>query len=66
MQNERFLHIVCLINVPDEQAKEALLIVRDNSVRSDEATARPSSVSKQHVLLNFLNLFLDLCIVIKA
>ena len=53
-------------HVPDEQAKEALLIVRDDSVGSDEATARPSSVSKQHVLLNFLNLFLDLCVIIKA
>ena len=56
----------CLLNnVPDEQAEEALL-VRDDSVGSDEATARPSSVSKQHVLLKFLNLFLDLCIIIKA
>ena len=57
--------MVCLINVPDEQAEEALL-VRDESVRSDGATARPSSVSKQHVLLKFLHLFLDLCIIIKA
>ena len=57
--------MVCLINVPDEQAEEVLL-VRDDSVWSDEATARPSSVSKQHVLLKFLNLLLDLCIIIKA
>ena len=66
MQNFLFFHIVCLINIPDEQAEEALLILRYDSVGSDEATARPSSVSKQHVLLNFLNLFLDLCIIIKA
>ena len=46
------------VNVPVEQAEEALL-VRDDSVESDEATARPSSVNKQHVLLKFLNLFLD-------
>ena len=32
-------------NPADEQAEEALL-VRDDSVESDEATARPSSVSK--------------------
>ena len=32
----------------DEQAEEALL-VRDNSVGSDKAIARPSSVSKQQV-----------------
>ena len=65
MQNYWFLHMVCLINVPDEQAEEALL-VRDDSVGSDEATAGPSSVSKQHNSLKFLNLFLDLCIIIKA
>ena len=41
------------MNIPDEQAEEALLIVRDDSVGSDEATARPLSVSKQHVLLIF-------------
>ena len=63
MQNKLFLHIVCLINVPDEQVEETLL-VRDDSVGSDEATPGPSSVSKQHVLLKFLNLFLNL--IIKA
>ena len=65
MQNYRFLHIVCLINIPDEQAEEVLL-VRDDSVGLEEATARPTSFSKHHVLLKFLNLFLDLCIIIKA
>ena len=65
MQNLWFLHTVCLINIPDEQAEEALL-VRDDSAGSYKATARPLSVSKQYVLLKFLNLFLDLFIIIKA
>ena len=45
--------MVCLINVLDEQAEEALS-VRDDCVGSDEATARPSSVSKQN---NFFEVF---------
>ena len=59
MQNKRFLHIVCLINVPDEQAEETLL-VGDDSVGSDEATLGPLSVSKQHVLLKFFKLIFGL------
>ena len=51
--------MVCLINVPDKQAEEALL-VRDDYVWLDEATAGPSSVSKQHVLFEVFKLIFGL------